>query len=335
MQAFNKLIAFTDIHFGNKGNSSDFNQDCTDFIEWLCQTAKDNECETCVFLGDWHHHRNTINVNTLNYTTRNLEKLNATFDKVYFITGNHDLFFREKRDIHSLPMLSTFNNIQVINDIIKIGDTAFMPWLVGDEWKKVKDIKLKYLFGHFEIPGFKLNAQIEMPDHGEINRTHFKNIDYVFSGHFHRRQMDRNIHYIGNPFGHDYSTVWDFDHGCMILEWGGTPHYLNWENGPRYISIKLSEIMDNESYLTNKTYVKCEMDLDISFEEATAIKEELITQYGVREFKLISKKNNEHTVGQEETIKFDTIDEIIISELSNIDSDTYKLNTLMEIYNDL
>ena len=35
---------------------------------------------------------------------------------------------------------------------------------------------------------------------------------YVFSGHFHRRQVKGNIHYIGNTFPHNYSDANDFNH---------------------------------------------------------------------------------------------------------------------------
>lgn len=332
---FKKLIAFTDIHFGNKGNSSVFNQDCTDFVDWLCDLAIANDCETCAFLGDWHHHRNTINVSTLNYTARNLKKLNDTFKKVYFITGNHDLYYREKREIHSLPMLYDLPNIEVIDNIKIMGDVAFMPWLVEDEWKKIKNMKLKYLFGHFEIPGFKLNAQIEMPDHGEINKNHFKNVDYVFSGHFHRRQIEQNINYIGNPFGHDYSTSWDFEHGCMMLEWDGVPQYINWEDGPRYISTKLSALLENTDILTNKMYVKCEQDMDITFEEATTLKEAIITQYNVREFKLQDKKNASIEHDDIDISNFQTIDEIFTNEIIGIQSNSISPATLLSIYNDL
>ena len=38
-----------------------------------------------------------------------------------------------------------------------------VSWLVGDEWKKIPKIKSKYMFGHFELPTFKLNAMVEMP----------------------------------------------------------------------------------------------------------------------------------------------------------------------------
>ncbi len=334
--AFKRCIAFTDIHFGNKGNSALFNQDCTDFIDWMIEVAKERGCETCMFLGDWHHHRNTINVSTLNYTTRNLKKLNDSFEKVYFIPGNHDLFYREKRELNSLPMLDDqYPNITIIHDTLKVGDTVFMPWLVEDEWKKVRKTKCKYMFGHFEIPGFKLNAQIEMPDHGEVNRSHFKDIEYVFSGHFHRRQISENIHYIGNPFGHDYSTSWDFDHGCMVLEWDKEPEYINWLDCPKYISLTLSKLMDNLSILNDKFYVKCEQDIELSFEESSLIKEQILNEHKVREFKLTQPKSTEHTEGSEEVVRFDTIDQIISSEINNIESDTFNKSILLAILNEI
>lgn len=333
--AFKRSISFTDIHFGNKGNSAVFNQDCTDFVDWMCSVAKKRDCETCIFLGDWHHHRNTINVSTLNYTAKNLKKLNDSFEKVFFIPGNHDLLFRENRSVNSLPMLDDqYPNIKVIHDLTTIGDVVFCPWLVGDEWKKIKKLQCKYMFGHFEIPGFKLNAQIEMPDHGEINRAHFNNIEYVFSGHFHRRQISGNIHYIGNAFGHDYSTSWDFDHGCMILEYGKEPEYINWENCPKYITIKLSDLLANTGVLCDRTYVKCEQDIELTYEESSLIKEEMISSYNVREFKMFHNRGDDGTT-PDDTVTFGTVDEIITAELNQIDSETFDKNTLLAIYRDL
>lgn len=90
-------------------------------------------------LGDWHHNRASINVSTLNYTTSNLRKLNDNFDEVIMITGNHDLYYREKREIHSLSMIQDFPKIRMINDEMFIEDgIAFIPWLCDDEWKRLK-----------------------------------------------------------------------------------------------------------------------------------------------------------------------------------------------------
>jgi DNA repair exonuclease SbcCD nuclease subunit len=73
---FKKAAVFTDIHFGLKSNSLQHNQDCLDFVEWFISKAKEEGCETCLFLGDWNHHRASINMHTLQFGLRALEKLN-------------------------------------------------------------------------------------------------------------------------------------------------------------------------------------------------------------------------------------------------------------------
>jgi DNA repair exonuclease SbcCD nuclease subunit len=89
---FKKAVVFTDIHFGLKSNSQTHNDDCLAFVKWATKLAKENNCETAMFLGDWHNHRASINIVTLNYSLRALEHLNDNFDRVFFIPGNHDLY---------------------------------------------------------------------------------------------------------------------------------------------------------------------------------------------------------------------------------------------------
>ena len=102
MTFFNRVACFTDIHFGLKGNSRIHNDDCEKFIHWFIHQAKTHNCETCIFLGDWHHHRSATNVSTMNYTVSNVERLAKAFKNFYFINGNHDLFYRDKREINSV-----------------------------------------------------------------------------------------------------------------------------------------------------------------------------------------------------------------------------------------
>src|SRR5574337_394392 len=153
---FEKAICFTDIHFGLRHNSKEHNQDCLDFLDWMISEGKQRGAETCLFLGDWHHHRSTINILTLDYTMQALRKLNAAFKKTYVMVGNHDLFYRENRDIHSMVVGSEFPNIILVDAPLIEGDVALIPWLVEDEWKELTNLKTKYLFGHLELPGFKM-----------------------------------------------------------------------------------------------------------------------------------------------------------------------------------
>ena len=67
---FKKAAVFTDIHFGLKSNSTQHNDDCLNFVKWATAKAKEEGCETAMFLGDWHNNRASINIVTLNYSLR-------------------------------------------------------------------------------------------------------------------------------------------------------------------------------------------------------------------------------------------------------------------------
>lgn len=333
---FKKVACFTDVHFGLKSNSRIHNDDCERFVKWFVKESEERQCETCIFLGDFHHHRSSINVSTLNYTMTTLKLLSEGFEKVYIILGNHDLFYREKREIHSLIMGKEFDNIILVDEPLVQDDVAIVPWLVEDEYKNTIKIKSKYMFGHFEIPGFKLNAMIEMPDHGGLNKTMFKHQDYVFSGHFHKRQWSGNVHYIGNPFGHNFADAWDFERGAMFLEWGGKPQYVDWADGPKYISVNLSDLTaDPASYLLDHGHIKVTIDVRISYEEVNYIKELFASEYNVREIKLIPMKNTDLDEMPESEIVFETVDQIVIDEISMIKSAQYNTQTLISLYNHL
>jgi len=143
---FKKAAVFTDIHFGLKGNSKIHNNDCEEFIDWFIETAKDNGCETGIFCGDWHHNRNSLNLTTMDSTIRCMEKLGSAFEQFFFFDGNHDLYYKDKRDINSTAFSRYIPGITFIDEITVIDDVALVPWLVGDEWKKIEKIKAKYMF---------------------------------------------------------------------------------------------------------------------------------------------------------------------------------------------
>lgn len=336
MSLFKKVACFTDIHFGLKSGSRLHNQDCEEFVNWFCDTAKAQGCETAIFLGDWHHNRSTTDVSTMNYTVSNLEKLSQSFEKVYFILGNHDLFYKDKREINSVEFMRLFPNIVPIRENFTEGDVTIMPWLVGDEWKEVSKLKSRYVFGHLELPLFYMNAMVQMPDHGQLQAGHFGHQEYVFSGHFHKRQSKGNVTYIGNAFPHNYADAGDDDRGMMILEWGGKPEYHSWPNQPIYRTYKLSQIIDNpEVLLKAKMHCRVTIDLPISFEEANFIRETFMPQYNLRELMLIPEKVEVESNASPIDITFESVDTIVMNQINAIESDTYDKRLLLEIYNDL
>ena len=334
---FKKVAVCTDLHFGLKSNSLVHNQDCSNFVDWFIATARENGCETGMFLGDWSHHRASINMQTLQYSLRSLEKLSAAFDRFYFIPGNHDLYYRDRRDIYSTEWARHIPNIQIVNNWFTDGDVTIAPWLVGDDHKRVPKLQSKYVFGHFELPHFKMNAMVEMPDHGEISADDFGGVDRVFSGHFHLRQQRKNIHYIGNCFPHNYADAGDANRGMMTLNWGDEPEYHAWPGQPLYQVTKLSSLIDSaDTILTTGMHVRVELDIGISYEEASMIKDTFVKNYNLREMSLIPIKHNSVDADMAPgSIKFESVDQIVTDQLTNIDSKFYDPKLLLKIYQNL
>ena len=313
------------------------NQDCSDFIDWFIAKAKEEGCETGMFLGDWHHHRASINLQTLHFSLKSLQKLSAAFDNFYFIPGNHDLYYRDKRDIHGAEWAQHLPNIHVINDWFQQDDVIIAPWLVGDDHKRIQKMTAKYMFGHFELPHFKMNAMVEMPDHGEIKVENFGGVESVFSGHFHLRQQKRNVNYIGNCFPHNFADAGDAARGMMVLEWGNAPQYHAWPGQPLYRVMRLSEAIDHGANIFQPNmHVRVELDIDISYEEANFIKETFVKDYNLREMALIPVKNTAVDVDMAPgEIKFESVDQIVTDQLTNIESEFYDPKLLLKIYQNL
>ena len=337
MQLFRKVACFTDLHVGLKSNSATHIKDCEEFVDWFIQNAQAEGCETGIFLGDWSHNRNSLNLFTLDSSIKLLEKLGSAFQQFYWFPGNHDLFYKDRRDIHSSAFGRHIPGITVVEKVTTIGDVTLVPWLVGDEWKTISQVRSRYMFGHFELPLFFMNSMVQMPDHGELQPSHFQHQEYVFSGHFHKRQSQGKIHYIGNAFPHNFADAWDDERGMMVMEWGGEPRFLNWEHAPKFRTVKLSQLIDRkDEILKSKMYLKVNLDIDISYEEANFIKETFMTEYDIREISLIQDKVNlDGTIDDNPDAKFESVNQIVNQELVNVESEQFDKNTLLQIYNDL
>jgi hypothetical protein len=334
---FKKAAICTDIHWGLKSNSLVHNRDCEAFIDWFISKARAEGCETGMFLGDWHHHRASINMQTLHFSLRCLEKLSKAFDRFYFIPGNHDLYYRDKRDIHGAEWAKHIPNIVIVNDWFREGDVTIAPWLVGEDHKKIHRLSGTYMFGHFELPHFKMNAMVEMPDHGEISVNHFDGFDSVYSGHFHMRQKKENVTYIGNCFPHNFADAGDSARGMLVKAWGEPDQYFSWPDQPLYRVLKLSEAIDNGANIFKPNmHVRVELDIGISYEEANFIKETFVKDYNLREMALIPVKHSSvETDLAPGDVKFESVDQIVTDQITNIESEFYDPKLLLKIYQSL
>jgi hypothetical protein len=176
-----------------------------------------------------------------------------------------------------------------------------------------------------------------MPDTGEIKEGAFNGVEKVFTGHFHKRQTRGNITYMGNCFPHNYADAGDDARGMMVLEWGQEPVFHSWPGQPMYRVYNLSDVLRTpENLLLPNMHCRVNLDIDISYEEANFIKETFVGTYNLRELTLLPVKNAD--IGTDimlGNIKFESIDSIVTSQLTNIASEHYDPNLLLDIYRHL
>lgn len=338
---FQRAAVFTDLHMGNKINNLQHNEDCIHFIKWFIDLAHQKNCDICLFLGDYFHNRNNINLVTLNYGLKGLEMLSESFSKTIMIPGNHDLFYRDRRTVSSIAWADNIPNIEILNEITLRDGVLFCPWLLKGEGHKVFENEAKYVFGHFELPNFYMNSMSKMPDSKEVDvhSEQFSKFDNVFTGHFHKRQHSGNIDYIGNAFPHNFGDANDDERGCMILEWDGDGQYFTWPEAPKYRNVNISQLINGNPshFLSENSAVKMNLDIDISYTEANDLKDSLISEYKLREMSLVDMKSDlmVQSGNSDANVTFQSVDKVVENSIVNLDTEHFDKSLLLEIYQSL
>lgn len=339
----------TDIHFGKKANSEQHNQDCLNFIDWFCdQVKKDGNIDYVAFLGDWNENRSALNISTLNYSYRGAKKLNELGLPVYFVVGNHDLYQRNTRDIHSNVHFQEFKNFTVIEQptIVReiLNEALFVPYMFHDEYPSLlKYLNMPFWAGHFEFKGFEVTGYGMVLPVGP-DPTDFKGPKHIVSGHFHKRQANDNIIYMGNVFPMDFGDADDFARGMMIYDHlKQEPSWIDWKDCPKYIKTTLSSILEGKCELFREARVKVLVDLPISFEESNYLRKHYIEKMNLREFVLeespeITAAITDTEIKSVDMSKYDklsTVDELVRQMLSDIENDHIDNKKLIQIYTSL
>lgn len=324
-----KAACFTDIHFGRKSNSQQHNQDCVNFITWFCEYVQSHpDIDHVVFLGDWHESRNALNIVTLKHSYTAAKKLNSLGLPIFFVVGNHDLYFKNSREVYSVIPFHEFSNFQVIDEptVVKhtYQPTLLCPYMFTEEYKQLSKYRSTPIWmGHFEFKGFVVTGQtVRMPVGPDP--TNFTTPKFIFSGHFHKRQADRNIVYIGNTFPMDFSDANDIDRGLMVFDYETEETiFENWGDCPKYIRTTLSDIIDGNSKLPSNARVQCITDETLSYQESTTLKKDFTHKFGLRDFTF-------HEASTEQALT-DTDAEIMLNETDLMDVDHMVLQMLDKI----
>ena len=337
---------FGDIHFGRKANSIVHNQDCINYITWFCEQVQENNCDYICFLGDWNENRSALNIHTLKYTYEGAKMIDNLGLPVYFLLGNHDLYYRNSRDVHSVIHFDEFKNFNIIDTPTVVEDILFCPYLFHEEYPSLSDyLDVPFWAGHFEFKGFIITGyNITMPTGPDA--SNFRKPDHIVSGHFHKRQIRDNVVYIGNTFPMDFGDAGDTERGMMVYDHHEDSMWFeNWDACPRYTKVLLSDLVEDrdtrKQVLVPNARVKCLVDIQIDFDESNYLQQKFTDDYHLREFTLEETPELRTVLSETETdinwdeTSLETVDDLVIHMLQGISSDRVDNNLLIDLYKDI
>lgn len=335
-----KLLLIGDLHFGERSDSQKFNEHILKFLTWSVELAKEHGLESVVQLGDWFHHRNKIQVQTLTYGIEGARILSNHFgkDKTFVLEGNHDLFYLDRLDVSSVSALRPY--VTVVDKPMEIIPNCYAtPWITdGEVWEKVIDASSshEYLFAHLELNGFMVNDKYEM-EHGRSHRE-LKNYECVITGHYHSMQTKDNVLYVGTPYPITMNEA-NEDHGVFILDTDlATIDFVKYD-GITVVSLKIDEIEKIVDYDPATTSIRIEFPDDLEDESIIEETKKLLMEKNFEEVKIKYRGQKAKELIEADVSTVENIENIDAAVMSFIEESTQidgvDKDLLIEIYSDV
>jgi DNA repair exonuclease SbcCD nuclease subunit len=221
-----KVAILTDTHYNFKKGNKVFHEYFEKFYkEIFFPNLRKYKIDTVIHMGDMFDNRKSTDYWSIDWTKRViLEPLKKY--RVHVILGNHDIFYKNTTKLNSpMLLLNDYKNIKVYDkpSTVQVGEhnIFFIPWITSDSEQEtleaIRNTPARVAMGHLELSGFYVNKN-SLQQHG-MDRSIFDKFEKVFSGHYHMRNDDGKIFYLGNPYQlywSDYSdkrgfTIFDTD----------------------------------------------------------------------------------------------------------------------------
>ena len=221
-----KIAIITDQHFGCRKNSKLFHDYFLRFYEDVFFPTLEKEgITTIVDMGDTFDSRKGIDFCALTWAKENYyNRLQKMGIEIHSIVGNHTAYYKNTNDINAINLLlREYANVKIYSETtpIEIDNLSILlvPWINPENEKKtmamIEQSRSSVVMGHLELHGFKVNDYVVM-EHG-TNTDPFAKFDRVYSGHFHTRSSQNNIHYLGSPY-EMYWNDWNDTRGFHLFD---------------------------------------------------------------------------------------------------------------------
>jgi DNA repair exonuclease SbcCD nuclease subunit len=215
----------------------------------------DENSDILVFEGDIFHSRELINVKIHNEALAIFTILAKKFKRgIYIIVGNHDAYYKDKNEVHSLKAISNLaNNIYVFEapEILTMNDKhsfLMLPWV--DDIPKLNSIiqdhqtLCSYIICHADIKNFRFNKWVTV-DKG-LEPDVLANYTRVYSGHIHHRQESGNVLYTGAPYQMDRGDIGNTKgyYQLTLTDSEITEKFIRNSKSPEFIKVNMFDLLE-------------------------------------------------------------------------------------------
>jgi DNA repair exonuclease SbcCD nuclease subunit len=211
----NKVLLATDLHVHPHKRKIERLEDCLKVLEWIFETAREQNIDTILFGGDLLHDRQKIEVYTYQRLFETLKRNLTGNLKLYLLLGNHDLWFNDNTSISSVVPFSSLPGVVIIDQPTRLNlkgvNWDFIPF-THDPITAVENLKkqpgsAQYCLGHIALDGAILHgthtAEVSIEHDGDMVRVSadlFAHYKTVIFGHYHCAQKINDVvEYLGSP----------------------------------------------------------------------------------------------------------------------------------------
>jgi metallophosphoesterase superfamily enzyme len=140
LENIRKIFVLGDLHLGVRNNSVEWSDIQTTylidyFLKQIEEEGFDPETDILVQVGDWNHVRESTNTRIYKLSLKIAEVFTKKFKRgVFVILGNHDVYYKDRTDTHSLEGFDRmYSNFKIYEkpEILTINSHKFLmlPWI--------------------------------------------------------------------------------------------------------------------------------------------------------------------------------------------------------------
>lgn len=210
-----KVAIICDTHFGVRNDSPLFLNYFLDFFEnQFFPYLRDHNIKHVLHLGDLMDRRKFVNFQTLaEVKKRFISNFDSGEFELWCLLGNHDTYYKNTNEINSINQLFNNTKINIVEKPINLQlgslSIALVPWINKENYETslefIKTTTSPFIMGHFELTGFEVLRGVKHED--GMSPAILSRFETVYSGHFHCKQSEKNVSYLGTPYQITFSDL--------------------------------------------------------------------------------------------------------------------------------